>query len=115
MRQVFIAMAALGCLILGGPAAAEEASSQEIAASIPIGTTKQQLEAHYGTPTSVAFSQEGNEIWTYDIKKVRVEHKEGLLSTLGLSSGTEGVDETVRIFRVWFDQNGKVTAAKALQ
>ncbi len=115
MRRVFIAMATVGGLLLGTPAAAEEASSEAIVASIPIGASKQQVEGHYGTPTDTTLSEEGNEIWTYDIKHMRVEHREGLLSTLGLSSGNVGVDETERVFRIWFDKDGKVAAAKALE
>lgn len=118
MRQLFIAMAAVGSLLLGNPAAAEQASAETIAASIPIGATKQDMESHYGSPTDVKLSPEGNEIWTYDIKEVRVKNEGGLLSELGITSegsDNEAVDKTERVFRVWFDENGKVTAAKALQ
>ncbi len=115
MRQVIIAMAAAGSLHLAVPAAAEQASSETIATSIPIGATQQDVESHYGSPTETTLSEEGNEIWTYDIKEVRVKNEGGLLSELGLASGNEGEDATDRKFRVWFDKNGRVTAAQALQ
>ncbi len=118
MRQVIFAVLASSSLLLGNPAAAEEASAETIAASIPIGATKQDMEKHYGSPTDVSLSEEGNEIWTYDIKEVQVKNEGGLLSDLGITSeASDNVagKESERIFRVWFDQNGKVTAAKALQ
>ena len=114
VRRIFFA-AALGSLLLAGPAIAEEASSEAIAASIPIGATQQEVESHYGTPTHRTLSEDGNAIWTYDIKHLRVEHQETLLSTLGFSSGNEAVDETERMFRIWFDKDGKVADVKALQ
>lgn len=115
MRKLFFAVAAAASLLLSAPAVAEQASAETIAASIPIGATKQDMEKHYGSPTDVSLSEEGNEIWTYDIKEVRVKHEDGLLSDLGITDGTnEAVDKSDRAFRVWFDQNGKVMAVKAL-
>ncbi len=117
MKQLFLAVAAAGSLLLATPAAAEEASAETIAASIPIGATKADMEKHYGSPTDVRLSEEGNEIWTYDIKEIQVKNEGGLLSDLGITSeasDNEVGSESERKFRVWFDQNGRVTAAKAL-
>lgn len=115
MRQVLLAMAALGSLLLGDPAAAQQASAETIADSIPIGATKQDVESHYGAPTETALSEEGNEIWTYDIQELQVKNEGGLLSDLGFTSGNEAGRKSVRVFRVWFDRDGKVTAARALE
>ncbi|GAB5468005.1 MAG: hypothetical protein Kilf2KO_10350 [Rhodospirillales bacterium] len=115
MRRIFFAIAAASSLLLSLPAAAEDISAQAMAASIPIGASEQEVTTHFGAPTDRSLSQAGNEIWTYDIKKVHVEHRGGLLSDLGFSSGNEAGTESERIFRVWFDANGKVTAAKPLQ
>ncbi len=115
MRKIILAMAAASGLWLGAPALAQQASSGTIAASIPVGATEQDVESHYGPPTEQTLSEQGNEIWTYDIDEVQVEHKDSLLYELGFSSGNESEDKTVRKFRVWFDANGHVTEARPLR
>ncbi|MEO1190133.1 MAG: hypothetical protein AAFY02_00110 [Pseudomonadota bacterium] len=116
MRVAFFALAAVFGLLLSAPSAAvaEQATAEALAASVPLGATPKEIEERYGTPTERTLSEDGGEIWTYDIKTLAVKNDGGLLDDLGFSSGNVAGAESERIFRIWFDHQAQVTAARAL-
>ena len=79
-----------------------EASAKE---KIQAGYGKEQVKSAVGDPTSVAFTDSGQEIWTYDFSSVQSK-PQNFIPVVGLFvSGVEGEKKTLVIL---FDKNDLV-------
>jgi len=103
---LFVALSIAGCASTGNQNV-KAATQESVKAQLKEGvTTKEEVRKMLGEPTSVSFTDSGNEIWTFKYSEAQ-SHASNFIPIVSLFSS--GADVKNKEVVVLFDKDSKIT------
>ena len=104
--SLLVALSLVGCASTGNQNV-KAATQESVRAQLKEGvTTKDEVRKMLGEPSSVSFTDSGNEIWTFKYSEAQ-SHASNFIPIVGLFSS--GADVKNKEVIVLFDKDGKIT------
>lgn len=104
--SLMVGLLVVGCASSGNEKIRDHDQASLTQVIVPGKTTKAQIREYFGTPTSVTYTDGGNEIYKYAHARATVKPVT-LIPIIGLFAG--GNDVTTKTLTVLFDKNDVVT------
>lgn len=106
LLTVAIAATLLGCATAGNDRVKDQTQDTVAQKLISGKTTKADVKEQFGEPSSISFTDSGNEIWTYKFSRATPK---GVNFVPIVNLFVRGADVSTKTIVVLFDANGKVS------